>query len=293
MNFLHNILQAFIESPTLFLVYATVIGFLVGSFLNVVIYRLPVMMENAFRDEYEEYFHPEAERPEREKFNLITPRSRCPKCGHKISAWENIPVISYLILRGKCRGCGGHISLRYPIVETLTGLTTLLVAWHFGPTVQVAGALLVAWSLIAASGIDFDKMLIPDEIVIPLLWLGILFNTREVFVPLTDSIYGAVAGYMSLWSVYVIFKAVTGKEGMGFGDFKLTACLGAWFGYQMLPAIIFGSAIIGAVTGGVFMIVRRKKESLPFAYGPCIAFMGFLVMMWGDRINEWGLRLLA
>lgn len=292
MSFLQSIVQAFQDSPFFFLTYVTVIGFLVGSFLNVVIYRLPVMMENAFKDEYQEYFHPDEEIPERPKFNLVVPRSRCPNCGHKISAWENIPVISYLILKGRCHGCGQHISLRYPMVETFTGLMSLLVAWHFGPTVQVIGALLMTWSLIAISGIDFDKMLIPDEIVQPLLWIGILFNMFNTYVTLTDAVYGAVAGYMCLWLFYWTFKLATGKEGMGYGDFKLTACLGAWFGYQMLPAIIFGSALVGAVIGGLLMFINRHKESQPFAFGPYIAIMGFIVMLWGNEINGFYLNLL-
>ena len=214
MDFLQSVVLAFQESPAFFLIYVTIIGFLVGSFLNVVIYRLPVMMENEFKDEYQEYFHPEQELPERPTFNLITPRSRCPNCGHKISAWENIPVISYLILKGRCHGCGQHISLRYPLVETFTGLMSLLVAWHFGPTVQVIGALLMTWSLIAISGIDFDKMLIPDEIVQPLLWIGILFNMFNTYVTLTDAVYGAVA-------------AIAGS------------CIGTAAGLQIFPRIIY------------------------------------------------------
>lgn len=292
MNFFQDIIQGFYDCPAFFLIYVTVIGFLVGSFLNVVIYRLPIMMENSFKDEYQEYFYPEQELPERPRFNLIVPRSRCPNCGHKISAWENIPVISYLILRGKCKGCGEHISLRYPLVETFTGLMTLLVAWHFGPSVQVIGALLMTWSLIAVSGIDFDKMLIPDEIVQPLLWIGILFNLCSTYVPVADAIYGTVAGYMTLWLFYWGFKLLTGKEGMGYGDFKLTACLGAWFGYQMLPAIIFGSAIVGAIIGGTIMFINRNKESKPFAFGPYIAIMGFIVMLWGEQINNFYIEMI-
>ncbi len=293
MEYFNGFLESMRLMPWLFYTYVTIIGLMIGSFLNVVIYRLPVMMERAFKDEYQEYFHPDEPLEKRDRFNLMVPRSRCPNCGHHISAWENIPVISYLILRGKCHGCGQPISMRYPIVETFTGVMSLIVAIHFGPTYQVLGALILTWCLIALSGIDYDKMLLPDEIVLPLLWLGILFNMCDKgFTGLENSVIGAVAGYMILWSIYWGFKLLTGKEGMGYGDFKLTACLGAWLGWQMLGTIILGSALVGAILGIIIMIFQNKGKSKPIPFGPYIAIAGFVTMLYGSEINKWYLALL-
>lgn len=287
MNYFVNFLQTLNDLPWLFYTYVTILGLLVGSFLNVVIYRLPVMMENSYKDEYSEYFHPEKELPKREKFNLMTPRSRCPNCGHKISAWENIPVISFLILRGKCFGCGQKISWRYPLVETFSGCIALLLAFHFGPTLQLLGALVLCWSLIAIAGIDYDKMIIPDEIVLPVLWLGLLLNLNNTFVSIDQSIYGCVLGYLILWGFYWLFKLITGKDGMGYGDFKLVACLGAWLGANMLFAVIVGSAFLGAILGGAYMIFKNKETGKQIPFGPYIAIAGFFVLLWGKDINNW------
>lgn len=292
MSYLTDLLTTLHNLPWLFYTYVTIFGLMVGSFLNVVIYRLPVMMERQYEDDYNEYFHPDKEPIKRDKFNLMTPRSRCPNCGHKITAWENIPVISWLCLRGKCSGCKQPISIRYPLVEAFTALVSFVVAYHFGPTTQMIGALILTWSLVALAGIDYDKMLLPDEIVLPLLWIGILFNVSETYVPLTQSIYGAVAGYLILWSFYWVFKLITGKEGMGYGDFKLTACLGAWFGLKMLPAIIMGSACFGAVIGITYMICTRNKASKPIPFGPYIAMAGYAVMLYGQEINNWYLKVI-
>lgn len=292
MQYLHDLLTMMQAYPTVFYIYVVILGLLVGSFLNVVIYRLPVMMENNFKDEFQEYFHPEQPLPKRERFNLMVPRSRCPNCGHKITAWENIPVLSYIFLRGKCSGCGQPISLRYPLVEAFTGLMTFIVAWKFGPTAAGAGAIVLTWGLIAIAGIDFDKMLIPDEIIYPLLWLGLLFNWQDVFVSLDLAVLGAAAGYLILWGIYWGFKLLTGKEGMGYGDFKLTACLGAWLGIKMLPAIIFTSALAGAVIGGIYLLCTYKRGSRPIPFGPYIATAGFIVLLYGNEINSWYLNLI-
>lgn len=293
MSYISEILQMLNQFPWLFITYVTILGLLVGSFLNVVIYRLPIMMENSFKDEYEEYFHPENQKTERKTFNLVVPRSACPNCGHMISAWENIPIISYIFLGGKCKGCKTKISLRYPVVELLTGVLSFFVAYHFGPTVQMVGALLLTWALIAISGIDFDKMLIPDEIVYPMLWLGVLLNIDHVFVKsVEESIYGAVFGYLSLWGFYWVFKLLTKKEGMGYGDFKLVACLGAFLGYKMLPLIIIGSAFLGAIVGVLIIIFSKDHQSKPIPFGPYIAVMGYVAMFFGHDLNAFYLRMI-
>lgn len=280
------------EMPFIFYAYFTIIGLAIGSFLNVVIYRLPIMLERAFKDEYDEYFHPEKERPIRPVFNLITPRSRCPNCGHMITAIENIPVLSFLFLGGKCKKCKTKISIRYPLVELFTGIMTLAVSYIYGPTIQMLAVLILVWGLIAISGIDFDKQIIPDEIVLPLLWVGILANTYShgIFVDLETSVYGAVFGYMIPWLIYWIYKVIRHKEGMGYGDFKLYACLGAWLGVYMLPAIIFISCVLGAIFGGI-LLLNRKKD-IPFSFGPYISIAGFIVLVWGERINALYLTML-
>lgn len=292
MNFFTNVIYAMQEYPWFFCTCATIVGLMVGSFLNVVIYRLPIMMERDFKEEYEEYFHPEAEHPKIEKFNLMVPASHCPKCNHKISAWENIPLISYIILRGKCHKCGLPISMRYPLVEGFTALMTFIAAFHFGPTVAALGAILLTWCLIAISGIDFDKMLIPDEIVLPLIWVGLLFNMAGTYTDLSSAVIGAIAGYMILWCFYWGFKLCTGKEGMGYGDFKLTACFGAWLGYKMLGIVIIGSALVGALIGITAMLVKNKGKSKPIPFGPYIALAGFIGMLYGEKINDWYIQFV-
>lgn len=273
--------------PWLFYTYVTIIGLLVGSFLNVVIYRLPIMMENEFKDDYQEYFHPNEPLTKREQFNLSVPRSHCPNCGHKISWWENIPLFSFLFLRGKCYGCGQHISWRYPIVESFTAFISFLIALRFGPTAALIGALILSWALIAMAGIDFDKMIIPDEIVYPIMWIGLLFNLTGTFVSLNEAVIGAIAGYLVLWSVSYIFKLITKKEGMGHGDFKLTALIGAWLGWKCLFFVIIGGAFIGLICGIVYIITRKSKTDKPFPFGPSLAAAGFGSLMFGQEIFQW------
>ncbi|HHJ14784.1 MAG TPA: prepilin peptidase, partial [Gammaproteobacteria bacterium] len=231
-----NTLQAFEQMPWLFLGTVFVLGLLVGSFLNVVIYRLPLMMQREWRRECLEFLEQPEDNPG-DSFNLLVPRSRCGHCGHAITALENIPVISWLLLGGKCKACGARISLQYPLVELLTALASLSVAWRFGVSEQTLAALILTWALIAMSGIDIAHKLLPDSLTLPMLWLGILLGFFHVFVDLESSVIGAMAGYLSLWSVYIVFKLITGKEGMGHGDFKLLAMLGAWMGWKMLFVI--------------------------------------------------------
>ncbi len=283
--------------PWLFYTYITVIGLMVGSFLNVVIYRLPIMMENEFKADYEEYFHPEKEQPKKEKFNLMVPRSHCPNCGHKISAWENIPLLSFIFLGGKCKQCKSPISIRYPLVEAFTAIMTLVVALYT-PVVNnhvdliwMSGAILLTWALIAISGIDFDKQLIPDEIIFPMMWLGLLLNLRNTYVPIEQAIGGAVVGYLVLYVFCLLFKIITGKEGMGHGDFKLVACLGAWLGIKMLFIIIVGGAFIGCIFG--FLAFIREKESRMFCFGPALAIAGFIGLLWGHDIIAWYLNFIS
>jgi len=268
-----------------------ILGLLVGSFLNVVIHRLPKMMEQDWREQCAEFSGTEP--PPAEKLSLARPRSRCPACGHGIAAWENIPVISYLVLKGHCSACKAPISWRYPMVEIIAGLLSAFAAWHFGPTWQLLGALLLLWSLLALTGIDLDTQLLPDDITLPLLWLGLCFNLSGTFTELTSSVIGAMAGYLTLWSVYWLFKLTTGKEGMGYGDFKLLAALGAWLGWQMLPAIVLLSSVVGAVVGiGLILFARHGRET-PIPFGPYLAAAGVLALFWGPQINRTYLGLLA
>ena len=279
------------SSITAIVIAAGILGLLVGSFLNVVIHRLPKMMEQDWREQCAEFSGTEP--PPAEKLSLARPRSRCPACGHGIAAWENIPVISYLVLKGHCSACKAPISWRYPMVEIISGLLSAFAAWHFGPTWQLLGALLLLWSLLALTGIDLDTQLLPDDITLPLLWLGLCFNLSGTFTELASSVIGAMAGYLTLWSVYWLFKLTTGKEGMGYGDFKLLAALGAWLGWQMLPAIVLLSSVVGAVVGiGLILFARHGRET-PIPFGPYLAAAGVLALFWGPQINRTYLGLLA
>ena len=218
--------------------------------------------------------------------NLASPRSRCPSCGHEIRPLENIPVVSYLFLKGKCADCGTAISLRYPAIELITGVLSACIAWHFGPSVQTAGALLLLWSLIALAAIDFDTQLLPDSITLPLLWLGLLFNLFGTFTTLPAAVIGAMAGYLSLWSIFWLFKLATGKEGMGYGDFKLLAALGAWLGWSMLPTIILLSSLVGAIVGISLIVVTRRGRNIPIPFGPYLAAAGLIALLWGTQITQ-------
>lgn len=265
---------------------AAVIGLCVGSFLNVVIHRLPIIMEQAWRAQCTELQGqpvPEVESP----LSLARPRSRCPNCGHAITAMENIPLISYFfILRGRCSGCHNRISLRYPIVEAAAGFASAVAIMYFGAnTVGIAAAILL-WALIALAAIDFDTQLLPDSITLPLLWLGLLFNLLGGFCDLPSAVIGAMAGYLVLWSVFWAFKLATGKEGMGYGDFKLLAALGAWLGWQMLPAIILLSSIVGALVGIGLIVFARQGRHIPIPFGPYLAAAGVIALFWGQRLTQ-------
>jgi leader peptidase (prepilin peptidase)/N-methyltransferase len=286
-----DLFDTFRAVPWFFLGTAAVFGLMVGSFLNVVIYRLPKMMEADWRQQCMEFLHPEQAEKEyaaaRPKYNLVVPRSGCPSCGHMITALENIPVVSYLALRGKCAACKAPIGVRYPLVELLTAALTTFTAWHFGVSWVTIFALLYVWALVALTFIDADTTLLPDDITLPLLWLGLLVNVTGTFVSLGAAVLGAVGGYLVLWSVYWIFKLVTGKEGMGYGDFKLLAALGAWLGWQMLPLVILLSAAVGTVVGIVGIVLKGRDKGAKLPFGPYLAAAGFIALVWGQPLNAW------
>jgi leader peptidase (prepilin peptidase)/N-methyltransferase len=256
-------------------------GLSVGSFLNVVVYRLPIMLERTWRADAREALELEAVPPAK-AFNLMVPRSRCPQCDAPISAWQNIPVFSWLVLRGRCAACNARISTRYPAVEVLTALVSLTVVAVFGYTWDAMFALLFSWLLIAMALIDFDTRLLPDNLTLPLLWLGLLFNSSGGFVDLQSAVIGAAAGYLILWSIYWGFKLLTGKEGMGYGDFKLLAALGAWLGWQALPMVILISSVVGILLGGTVLLIRKSREPIPF--GPFLAIAGWVALIWRDSV---------
>jgi leader peptidase (prepilin peptidase)/N-methyltransferase len=259
------------------------LGLLVGSFLNVVIYRLPIMMESSWRRDCCELLELDTEKQE-ERLNLATPNSHCPRCKAAIKPWQNIPVLSYLFLGGKCSVCAQPISLRYPLLELTTGLMTMTLAWYFSFSPALLGAVIFTWCLIALTMIDIDHHLLPDDLTFPLLWLGLLFNLNASYVSLPEAVIGAMAGYLVLWSVYQVFKMVTGKEGMGYGDFKLLAALGAWMGWQALPLIILLSSLVGAILGISLMIIKRRDKDTPLPFGPYLAMAGWITLLWGDDI---------
>jgi leader peptidase (prepilin peptidase)/N-methyltransferase len=259
------------------------LGLLVGSFLNVVIYRLPLMMESRWRRDCCELLEVEQEKQE-QPLGLATPNSHCPHCKAAIKPWQNIPVISYLALGGKCANCGAAISWRYPAIELITGLMTLSLAWYFPLSPALLGAVLLTWALIALTMIDVDHQLLPDDITLPLLWLGLLFNLGGTYVSLQDAVIGAIAGYLILWSIYWLFKLLTGKEGMGYGDFKLLAALGAWLGWQLLPVIILLSSLVGAVCGIALMVIKRRGKEIPIPFGPYLAMAGWIALLWGEAL---------
>jgi leader peptidase (prepilin peptidase)/N-methyltransferase len=282
------------NNPTLFLMTVGLLGLIVGSFLNVVIYRLPIMMEREWRTHCAELTDNDNSNQTGDdaasSFNLNTPRSRCPHCGHAIRVLENIPVLSYLWLRGRCAGCGTRIAIRYPVIESVTALLSIGVAWHFGFSTQAFAGLLFTWALIALTVIDFDHQLLPDSITLPFLWLGLALSLWNVFIDSHAAIIGAIAGYLSLWGVYWAFKLITGKEGMGYGDFKLLALLGAWMGWQMLPVIILLSSAVGAAVGITLIVVRGRDRNIPIPFGPYLAAAGWIALLWGDNISNTYLR---
>lgn len=273
-------------SPAFFYSAVFIVSLMIGSFLNVVIHRLPIMMENSWKQEYASYFDNNNSQPSTAPFNLVKPDSTCPQCGHRIRAWENIPLISYLLLKGKCASCKTPISIRYPLVELFTAITSTLAALYFGPTIAALWAIVLTYALVALLFIDLDKMLLPDQLTLPLLWLGLLLSTQNVFVDMQSAIIGAAAGYMTLWSVYWLFKLVTGKEGMGYGDFKLLAALGAFTGWQGLPIIVLLSSAVGAVVGIAIMILHNKGKSVAIPFGPYLAVAGWLTLLYKEPITD-------
>ena len=279
------LLDALAAEPWLFIGTATLLGLLIGSFLNVVIHRLPIMMEREEHAYCSALLAPEAAEPaEQPTFNLIAPNSCCPHCGHAITAKENIPLLSYALQRGRCRGCGAGISLQYPFIELLSGVLAGVCAWHFGFGWTAVAAMLFSWALIALSGIDFKTQLLPDSITLPLMWLGLALALAPLFVDLRSAVIGAAVGYLSLWSVYWLFKLLSGKEGMGYGDFKLLAALGAWQGWQMLLPIIILSSLVGSIVGIALMVFRGRDHNVPMPFGPFLAAAGWLTLLWGDRL---------
>ncbi|MFV7785273.1 prepilin peptidase [Shewanella marisflavi] len=301
-----DFIQLMAQYPLLFAAISFVFAATIGSFLNVVIHRIPVMMKREWQQECNQYleeYHkstikgvedklaqPIDDYPE--KYNLIVPGSACPKCKTNIKPWHNLPILSWLMLGGKCANCKTNISARYPIIEAITGLAVAYLAYYFGPSWQFVFATILTFGLIALTGIDLDEMLLPDQITLPLLWLGLLINLDSTFVSLSDAVIGAAAGYMSLWSVFWGFKLLTGKEGMGYGDFKLLAVFGAWFGWQLLPLIILLSSVVGALVGLLLIVNKKINSGNPIPFGPYIALAGWIAIIWGERITNWYLSTL-
>lgn len=289
-----DLLIVFKQYPGAWIAAAAVLGLLIGSFLNVVILRLPKMMEQEWRSQCQEFLSsdngsalaPAADARAASRFDLIFPASHCPKCKHRISPLDNIPVLSYLILRGKCRHCGVRITPRYPMIEAFTGLLSAAVAWKFGFGWAAAAALFFTWALVVLTFIDFDTQLLPDSITLPLVWAGLLLSLPGLFVDSHSSIVGAATGYLSLWSIYHLFRILTGKEGMGYGDFKLFAAFGAWMGWQSLPFIILLSSLVGAVVGITLIVLQGRDKNVPIPFGPYLAGAGWIYLMWGDALTR-------
>ncbi len=271
--------------PLFYTVGALVVGLCVGSFLNVVIHRLPKMLERGWRAQCAEL---RAEPlPEEPAYNLVVPRSACPSCGHRISALENIPLLSWLALRGRCSACKSAIPVRYPVVELLGGLLAAYAIYRFGATWKGVGACVLLWTLLALTAIDADTQLLPDDLTLPLLWAGLVVNLWGTFAPLGSAVVGAAAGYLSLWSIYWLFKLVRGREGMGYGDFKLLAALGAWLGWQMLPLIVLLSSVVGAIVGIALIVFKGRDHNIPIPFGPYLAVAGAIALFWGPTLMRW------
>ena len=295
------------QHPYLFIALSFIFAATIGSFLNVVIHRFPVMMKREWQQECNQYLQEYHEDIVKkigieqlnkpidafpEKYNLVVPGSACPKCKTSIKPWHNLPVLGWLMLKGKCAACHAPISARYPIIEFITGLLVATLAWHFGPSWQFVFASILTFILVALTGIDLDEMLLPDQMTLPLLWLGLIINLNHTFASPTDAIIGAAAGYLSLWSIFWLFKILTGKEGMGYGDFKLLAVFGAWLGWQMLPLVILLSSFVGAVVGITMIVNKRLKQGNPIPFGPYIAAAGWIALIWGQPIVDWYLSTL-
>ncbi len=292
-----TILDLFSTSPAWFITTLVIFTLLIGSFLNVVIYRLPIMLDRDWRMQSQELLATpsltSADKPLPPKYNIMVPRSACPHCGKQITALQNIPLISWLLLKGKCANCKARISIRYPIIEACTALLSVIVALKFGFTLHTAAVLILTWCLIALSVIDFDHQILPDQITLPLLWLGLLLSVFKVLpISTSDVIVGAALGYLSLWLVYHLFKLATGKEGMGYGDFKLLAALGAWMGWKLLSVIILFSALTGAIVGIALIVLRGRDRNIPIPFGPYLAAAGWIAMLWGNDITDAYLRMI-
>ncbi|MBL0627194.1 prepilin peptidase [Aeromonas jandaei] len=286
------ITDVFHSLPWLYFSLVFLFSLMIGSFLNVVIHRLPIMLEREWQAEYRSYFTPDEEQATEPRYNLMVPRSACPHCGHAITALENIPLLSWLWLKGRCGECQAPISARYPLVELLTALLSVAVAMVTSPGWGTLAALLLTWVLVTLTFIDLDKMLLPDQLTLPLLWGGLLFNLSGGFAPLADAVIGAMAGYLVLWSLYWAFKLLTGKEGMGYGDFKLLAALGAWLGWQALPIILLLSSLVGAIIGISLIALRKHHQGNPIPFGPYLAIAGWIALLWGDTITRWYLTTI-
>jgi len=286
-----TILSLIQTSPSAFIFLIAILGLIVGSFLNVVIHRTPIVLMRNWQQDCLEQNGPAENIATHEKFNLVTPRSRCPHCGHAITALENIPVLSYLWLHGKCSACQKPIGLRYPFVEILSAALAAIAAWHFGFSAAGVASIVLTWLLITLVFIDIDHLLLPDIMVLPFLWVGLLLNLFNVFTTLPLAVIGAVAGYLSLWLVFQLFKLITGKEGMGYGDFKLFALFGAWFGWQSLPLIILLSSFIGALIGVGLIVFKGRDRAKPLPFGPYLAAAGWVTMLWGDEITRQYLQM--
>jgi leader peptidase (prepilin peptidase)/N-methyltransferase len=274
------------ENTIVFLSLIFVFGLLIGSFLNVVIYRLPLIMEQQWKTECQEFLEIEPDEDSSAVISLSTPASSCRTCGHEIRAWENIPVISYLLLKGRCSNCNSKISIRYPLIELAAGLASLAIAMHFGFSWSTLLGLVLTYALIALSMIDFDHQILPDNIIYPVLWLGLLISIPGLLTDMQSALIGAAAGYLSLWSVFWLFKLLTGKEGMGHGDFKLLALFGAWLGWQYLPQIILLSSLVGAIIGISLMIFLGRDRNIPIPFGPYLAIAGWISLLYGEEINS-------
>ncbi|MDS4040655.1 MAG: A24 family peptidase [Candidatus Competibacter sp.] len=283
-------LELLADTPALFVTLAVLLGLVVGSFLNVVIHRLPLMMEREWRTQCAELLGQPIPDSEQSTLNLWKPRSRCPQCGHLIRAVENIPLLSYAVQGGRCAHCRTAIGIQYPLVEGLSGALAGIVAWKFGFGWPVVTALLFTWTLLAASAIDFRCQLLPDDLTLPLLWLGLGAALFGLFADLRSAVIGAMAGYLSLWAVYQVFRFLTGKEGMGHGDFKLLAALGAWTGWQYLITVVLLSSLVGAIFGLALILLGGRDRRVPLPFGPFLAAAGWIVLLWGEEINRVYLR---
>lgn len=280
----------FATYPIALLCFALLLGMIIGSFLNVVIYRLPLMMQREWTEQCYEFLDLEDDKQKAsdipQTLNLAKPDSHCPKCKHELTAFENIPVLSYLLQAGKCRNCKAPISLRYPLIESITGVFSLLIAYQYGFSWLTLAILILTWSLIVLTMIDYDHQLLPDDITMPILWLGLIVNYFALITTLEAAVLGAVAGYLILWAVYWLFKLLTGKEGMGQGDFKLLAALGAWMGWQALPQIILLSSLIGALIGIGLIIIKDRDKNIPIPFGPYLAGAGFVSLLWNEELSK-------